>query len=372
MRIIFFVLLFTFFIVVASIPVGEPRTTDGIDYVLKPGLGQSIGVKDYFKSKLGMAVPMDVPPSIVLLNKRTPIAKIWQAGYGLDHLLRDGATIDTFLVNGYKWDDLCMFQDVGHVSARRSLETLISGLGMCANHLRDRYDQLPADKFRKLTKIVPGDFCRQLALQFKGRNLTCWDADDWNAEHCVRLGLNMEDLMRIGLRTRQQYVQLFRGLTMDEKGAAEKALGATTKLAAQLVDESVRAVQEEEDEEEEDIQQEEEDEPIQQQHEEEDIGIEQEYDDDEEEEDEEEETPTATSVAKKPMGVAQNTISKKPMGVAKKPIAVAQNAVAKKHIEVAQKRTIPPRMMEPTETYQDLPPSYYTKLRQLNKAKQNK
>ncbi len=319
-----------------------------------------------------MAVPMDVPPSIVLLNKRTPIAKIWQAGYGLDHLLRDGATIDTFLVNGYKWDDLCMFQDVGHVSARRSLETLISGLGMCANHLRDRYDQLPADKFRKLTKIVPGDFCRQLALQFKGRNLTCWDADDWNAEHCVRLGLNMEDLMRIGLRTRQQYVQLFRGLTMDEKGAAEKALGATTKLAAQLVDESVRAVQEEEDEEEEDIQQEEEDEPIQQQHEEEDIGIEQEYDDDEEEEDEEEETPTATSVAKKPMGVAQNTISKKPMGVAKKPIAVAQNAVAKKHIEVAQKRTIPPRMMEPTETYQDLPPSYYTKLRQLNKAKQNK
>ncbi len=215
----------------------EPRLTDGIDYVKEPGTVQETGIKDSLLKLVGRPIKPSIPESIQMLNSKMQIKDMWAKGVGLDHLLRDGATITDFLHNGYGLKDLRLFEDISKRGPERSLEAFCSpGLGLSANHLRDKPNQLPIKDFRELTHIGTGDIKRKLGLYFSGGHLSCWADTDWNAQHCIALGLTIADLEDLGLKTTEQYLSLYDDLTKSEKADAEAKLGVTAEFIASLAD----------------------------------------------------------------------------------------------------------------------------------------
>lgn len=220
----------------AAALIQEPHTKDGVDYVSKPG------VKSKGWSSLGVGTAVvslitrkpSVPPpktALELVREGTPILDLFKKyGYGLDHLLKEGVTIDDLLVARYKWDDICMFDDISRNGPHRSLDTFVKGLKMTANHLRDNPDRLPFEAFKKLTNLESPHLCTRLGMEFPELDsLQCCDDKEWSAKDCVRFGLTMDDLISFGLNAEEQYISLMKGLTQKEREEAEKRLGVTEK-----------------------------------------------------------------------------------------------------------------------------------------------
>lgn len=218
--------------------VTEPRLLDGRDYVKqpgsKPGLLSNVGSKVVSLVSRSAAQAQQRKSPAELLRARTPIEDIFRYGYGLDHMLEQGITIDDFIANRYKWEDLCAFQDVQE-SPERALETFVCGLKLNANHLKDYPSLLPFDKFKAATNLTNSQLCTQLGMEFPADAcLQCEGKNDWNAKDCVRLGLTIEDLKDFGLYCQEQYLELMEGLSTTERKEAEIALGVTPELFGEL------------------------------------------------------------------------------------------------------------------------------------------
>lgn len=182
--------------------------------------------------------------AIDLVKEGVPILNIFREGYGLDHMLRDGVTIDHLMIARYKWDDLCLFEDVSKNGTKRALDAFAAGPGlrMTANHLRDYPDQLPFEEFKKVTALETSQLCTVLGLEFPSDDsLQCAGDKNWNAKDCVRLGLKMSDLISFGLYSVEQYKDLMFGLNKTEQKLMEKQLEVNE---AQL--EGLRNLEEEE------------------------------------------------------------------------------------------------------------------------------
>lgn len=227
----------------ASVGTSEPHTNDGIEYWRNPGAppvaassasGLLSAVFSPFKRAPVAAGAANIKAKetpLELLKRRLPLRQIMQLhGYGLDHMLRLGVTMDDFLANGYKWSDLCEFEYISKDGPFRCLETLHRGLGLTANHLRDNPDRLPIAAIKAQTDMPTSDFAKRFGLEFAPNGpLQCNGDDNWNALHCVALGLTMEDLIDFGLYRIEQYRDLMRGLTSKERARAERELGVTAE-----------------------------------------------------------------------------------------------------------------------------------------------
>lgn len=220
----------------------EPRLKDGRDYVNNPGRRPSIlsaatsvvGSALSFVARRSPAAPARKTPA-ELLREKTPIEDIFRYGYGLDHMLAEGVTIDDFIASRYKWNDLCAFEDVSQEGPRRALDTFVNGLKMNANHLKNHADLLPFDKFKELTQLETSELCTRLGMEFPvDACLQCEGKTDWNAKDCVRLGLTIDDLRDFGLYCQEQYVELMEGLSAAEQRKAERDLGVTPELFGTL------------------------------------------------------------------------------------------------------------------------------------------
>ena len=285
--------------------VAEPHTHDNIEYWRNPGKrnenGSTSFVSGVFSRVKGAVVATPTAPEtpFQLLKRHVPVAQIMsQHGYGLDHILRDGLDIEDFMANGYDWDDLCAFEYVAGMGPFRCLETLHNGLGLTANHLRDNPDRLPVDAILAATKMPTSDWNKRLGLTFEENGpLHCYGDNNWNAMHCVALGLTMDDLIDFGLWRIEQYEDLLKGLTRSERAKAERDLGVTAEHIATLR-EAVPVAQEEVEDEEEEEEQEEQAaavKPVRRVAKTIAYKEEEEDDDEEDEEEEEEEKPVAAS-----------------------------------------------------------------------------
>ena len=228
--------------------VTEPHTHDGIEYWRNPGkrnesgAGSSSSLLAGVKARVlgtpvgGGASGSAKEPPFQLLKRHVPVAQIMaQHGYGLDHILRDGLDIEDFLTGGYDWDDLCAFKYIADMGPIRCLETLTNGLGLTANHLRDNPDRLPVAAFMAATQMPTSDWQRRLGLRFDDNGpMHCYGDRNWNAMHCVALGLTMDDLMDFGLWRLEQYEDLLKNLTRSERVKAERDLRVTPAQVEEL------------------------------------------------------------------------------------------------------------------------------------------
>ena len=211
---------------------GEPHLQDGIDYINNPGqktrnglISASFGLVKSALIKEKKKPPKPTPEEV--LRSRAPISEVFSKHkYGMDHMLRDGITIDDFLVNGYTLDDLQKFEYLNGTKPRKCLNCFTNGLGLTANHLRDYPDELPINQFKKLTKIAPEEFCTRLGLEFpEDSGLVCFGDDNWNAMDMVGFGLTMDDLMDdFGMYAVEQYMDLLNGVPARLRSKAEEGL----------------------------------------------------------------------------------------------------------------------------------------------------
>ncbi len=221
--------------------ISEPHTEDGIDYVSKPGTkGKSVlskiasiipGVR-----KAAPAQPVWTPEQ--LLKKRVPIDVIMtKHGYGLDHMLRDGITIDDFIINGYKWSDLTKFEYISKEGQFKALKTFVDGLKLNANHLKNHPNVFPIEQFKEVTGISNAQYRSLLGMKIPRNNpLQCDNDISWNAKDCVRLGIEMSDLIDWGMYCSAQFNDLMDGLTKNEQEQAMVDLNVTEEHLAQLAD----------------------------------------------------------------------------------------------------------------------------------------
>lgn len=229
----------------------EPFPPDGVDYVLNPGIW-TVEAPSALKSIAGLFVGAKAAPQEenvrtsqdphFLIRNRVPIRDVLRYNkLGLQHFLKAGVTMSELLANGYTWNDLLLFEDVGRKGPTRAAQTLSIGLRTTANHFRDYPDALPFAKVKEHAKLQPYDLCRQFGLgfpsdSFSADRLQCDGDTNWTAWDCVRLGLKMDDLQRAGLVLLQQYQDLMIGLSAADATAAEDALGATQEQVDALPD----------------------------------------------------------------------------------------------------------------------------------------
>lgn len=236
----------------------EPHLADGIDYVNNPGqkkttslISASVGL---VKSALGRGQDKKKPHKPTpeeVLRMRVPVGDIMSRHkYGMDHMLRDGVTIDDFIINGYTLDDLVKFEYMNGSKPRKALNCLTNGLGLTANHLRDYPDELPIEQFKKITQIAPEEFCTRLGMEFpEDSGLVCFGDNNWNAMDVVRFGLTMDDLMDdFGMYAVEQYMDLLDGVPARLRTKAEEGLkidhekhGSKLINLAQIAEEEERA-----------------------------------------------------------------------------------------------------------------------------------
>lgn len=238
----------------------EPFPPDGIDYVLNPGQKPARSGSAW-QTIAGMLVrPIrGAPPAKqvedvrtsqdpeFLLKNRVPVRDILRFNkLGLQHMLKVGITMTDFLSNGYTWNDLILFEDIGRKGATRAKQTLSIGLQTTANHFRDYPDALPYAKVAKHADLQAYDLCTHFGLSFETVRdekegpvpsaLQCGGDYKWTARDCVRLGLKMDDLSKFGLILLQQYQDLMHGLSAPDAAAAERDLQVTKEHVDALED----------------------------------------------------------------------------------------------------------------------------------------
>jgi hypothetical protein len=214
----------------------EPRTIDGIDYVLRPGLKRNANalmrVAAYVPG-LGSRVAENVENSTnpeFLLNNKVPVTTIMKRNkLGLDHFLRAGVTLEDFLKNGYTWKDLVQFEDIsGRKGPKRALQALCVGLQGNATHFRDYPDAFPYAQVKAHTKCDTKDLEQYFGLTFPPDGpLECMGDQNWSARDCLALGLRMDDLCDLGLMYVEQFQDLLEGLSRHELDSIDAKLGAT-------------------------------------------------------------------------------------------------------------------------------------------------
>lgn len=226
----------------------EPFPPDGVDYVLNPGIKKQLAGGGTWQMVSGLftkpktVVPQDVKTSQdaeFLLKNRVPVRDMLRYNkLGLQHLLKSGVDMTDFLSNGYTWNDLLLYEDIGRKGATRSKQALV-GLGCTANHFRDYPDALPFSKVAAHAQLLPYDLCTHFGLEFPvdpPGALQCMGDDRWTARDCVRLGLKMDNLRDFGLNILQQYQDLMVGLSRPDAEAAERDLQVTADHIGELID----------------------------------------------------------------------------------------------------------------------------------------
>ena len=181
------------------LPEVEPTPEDGVDYISTP-------LQDGLFKKLRRGVTSGEMLHLLCQGpSKWPIDRlIREKGWGLGHMIQRGATIDDFLINGYDWKQLSCYQDLGSKGKDRRIIALQS-LKTSADHFRSYSDALPLAEM----EFGAPELKKYFGLHFDGMKLCSPASDDWNAEDCVRMGLNMDDLLRLGLQYHEQYGALF-------------------------------------------------------------------------------------------------------------------------------------------------------------------
>lgn len=227
----------------------EPFPPDGVDYVLQPGSkrkqdgGAWKMVAGLFSRSRAAAAVEDVKTSQdgeFLLKNRVSVRDMLRFNkLGLQHLLKVGVDMTDFLSNGYTWNDLLLYEDVGRKGATRAKQALIA-LRCTANHFRDYPDALPYKRVAEHAQLQPYDLGTHFGLEFPAAPapgpLQCVGDENWTARDCVRMGLKMDDLMDFGLVGLQQYEDLMVGLSKPDAVAAERELQVTPKHIELLID----------------------------------------------------------------------------------------------------------------------------------------
>lgn len=232
----------------------EPFPPDGVDYVLQPGQKQRQTGGGAWKmvaglfSRVGSATTKTAPATEdvktsqdpeFLIKNRVPVRDMLRFNkLGLQHLLKVGIEMTDFLSNGYTWNDLLLYEDVGRKGATRAKQALMA-LRCTANHFRDYPDALPYKKVAEHAQLQPYDLGTCFGLGFPidpPGALQCMGDENWTARDCVRLGLKMDDLRDFGLVGLQQYEDLMVGLSKPDAIAAERDLKVTSEHIGSLVD----------------------------------------------------------------------------------------------------------------------------------------
>ncbi len=214
----------------------EPRTTDGINYVLNPGRKQPASTMAKvaawvpgLSARFVETVDNTTNPEF-LLRHHVPIRDIMEKrNMGLDHFLKAGVTMDDFLINSYTWDDLLVFEDISgrRGSSKLPLQAITIGLQANANHFQAYADAFPYEKVRAHTGFQPYELGELFGLYFPedGSPLQCEGNCDWRARECVEMGLTMDDLCVLGLQYVDQYDALMAGLNTKDAAVMQKKLG---------------------------------------------------------------------------------------------------------------------------------------------------
>jgi hypothetical protein len=130
----------------------------------------------------------------------------------LQELLFNGVTIDSFLDNGFDWNDLKQFKDLSEPNLRR-IEALFA-LKVTAEDFLRHPTKLPY----KEMGITPDNMIFDFGLHFpENAPLTCLHGRndiDWSMDDLRSLGWEMKDLLSAGLKTRRQLEAL--GATQKE------------------------------------------------------------------------------------------------------------------------------------------------------------
>jgi hypothetical protein len=227
----------------------EPFPPDGVDYVLQPGHKpkQNSGAWQMVSGLLSRRAaattvaqnPKTSQDGEFLLKNRVPVRDMLRFNkLGLQHLLKAGVDMTDFLSNGYTWNDLLLYEDVGRKGATRAKQALIA-LRCTANHFRDYPDALPYQAVAQHAQLKPYDLGTCFGLGFPmdpPGALQCAGDENWTARDCVRLGLRMDDLCDFGMVGVQQYEDLMVGLSKPDAVAAERELQVTAEHIGALVD----------------------------------------------------------------------------------------------------------------------------------------
>lgn len=209
-----------------NVPIQEPVTPDGRDYVLNP---PSLSAMESLRAKaaamLGRKTTQTNAFELLAHGPyQMPVESIIQEhGLGLQHLIRDGVTIDDFLQNGYTLDDLQHFQDLSGERGPARARQALCALKMTADHIRD--GDLPYERLRDEYEIGPREISTLYGLQFPegGYVLSSPASEEWTAQDVLKMGYSMQDLIdHAGMEYVEQYIEL-------QPTAQDEALLAATQ-----------------------------------------------------------------------------------------------------------------------------------------------
>lgn len=235
----------------SSVSIGEPHLAGNRDWVLNPGKKSGASVLSAVGSLLPFrAAQKQAETPLSLIQQRKPLDRIMsENNFGLDHFLEAGVTMRDFLVNGYQWEDLLVFEDLSKKGAKRALQAVSSGLKTTANDFRDYPDALPFAAVKEHTRFKTSDLCRLFGLEFPqgggqmtgeplhGGFLQCCGDRNWDVSDCVEtFGLVFSDLENMGLAYTHQYDDLMAGLSEVEAAKMDKALKVSEQQLKKLID----------------------------------------------------------------------------------------------------------------------------------------
>lgn len=190
------------------LPVEEPGSSSGIDYVEQPAPLVSGGITSVLFSNPILKRKAEI---VKLLQKRIPIDCLMREhNIGLQTLLECNINIDTMLQCGYTWEtDLKLFKDL---DMKRStidrVQRALIAFGVDARHLL-AIPSLNNDKI-----FSPKDQANMLQLHFPqdGNPLQCHNGKrapiQWTCDDLLQLGWKADDLFYAGLQFREQYEDL--------------------------------------------------------------------------------------------------------------------------------------------------------------------
>lgn len=166
----------------------------------------------------------DVDNPFYWLKQRTSLEWIlrYKDGAGLQYMLSHGIQIDDFLNNGYTLDDLLIYKDF-HKSPNRARNALYA-LGVTADHLREYKNALPMEKLAAsdgLFQLRPRDIANMGVGFHPTDGLRSPKTADWEIDDMIYLGFRYKDLLRCGMKWRDQWDEL------NPNEQDMQALGAT-------------------------------------------------------------------------------------------------------------------------------------------------
>lgn len=219
----------------------ELDTGDGIDYVMNPPTIEKVGI---LRSAAAKALSLlssrnDLPEGVhplALLSQgpyQMPITSIIKDhGVGLQHMIKNGVTIDDFVANGYSLDDLRAFKDFSGERGQQRAQHALCALKMTADHLKEYGDSLlPIEDLRNDFGITPQVICSMYELECPegGYVLASPASEDWTAKDVLALGFTMDDLLE---HAKMEYQEQYFALEPTQQ--QERALKVRSEHADRL------------------------------------------------------------------------------------------------------------------------------------------